>query len=226
MTEFADDDGIPESLLSDGAPEIVGPRTDFMKEVIRLKIKLKRSEVGQSNRNYAAERKIEELKKRWRNCMLKRKMPPCLWEYDLVLETNILNSIPRGQQWRTGIEVVTGKTPDISEWIDFEFYERLWYNDQKKIEIDGSGRCLARWLGVAHRVGSDLCFCMFLESGKVIARTTVQHVARDDYLNNDVKREIESFDRSVDERLSDQNFRADPSDGLYNQKVRFVHYFI
>ena len=60
----------------------------------------------------------------------------------------------------------------------------------------------------------------------MIARTTVQHVARDDYLNNDVKREIESFDRSVDERLSDQNFRADPSDGLYNQKVRFVHYFI
>ncbi len=93
----------------------------------------------------------------------------------------------------------------------------MWYNDQKKSKIDGGGRCLTQWLGVAHRVVSDLCYCLFLESGKVIARTTVQHVARDDYLNNDVKREIESFDRSVDERLSDQNFRADPSDGLYIQ---------
>ncbi len=91
-----------------------------MKEVNRLKIKLKQSEVGRSNQNYAAEREIGELKKRWRNCMLKRKVPPRLWDYGLVYETNILNRIPRGQQQRTGIEIVTGKTPDI---IDFEFYD-------------------------------------------------------------------------------------------------------
>jgi hypothetical protein len=46
----------------------------------------------------------------------------------------------------------------------------------EKIEIDGSGRRLARWLGVAHRVGSNLCYWLLLESGKVIAHTTVQHV--------------------------------------------------
>ena len=56
LTEFADDVGIPDSLLSDGAPEMVGPRTEFMKEVNRLKIRLQRSEVGRSNQNYAAER--------------------------------------------------------------------------------------------------------------------------------------------------------------------------
>jgi hypothetical protein len=39
--------------------------------------------------------------------------------------------------------MVTGETLDISEWIDFEFYDRVWYN-QQKIEIDGSGRQLAR----------------------------------------------------------------------------------
>jgi hypothetical protein len=67
-------------------------------------------------------------------------------------------------------------------------------SNQKKIEIDGSGRRLARLLGVAHRVGSDLCDWLLLDSGKVIARTTVQHVVRDDYLNDDVKDDIESFD--------------------------------
>jgi hypothetical protein len=71
LTEFANDVGIPNSLLSDGALEIVGPRTDFRKEVDRLKIRLKRSEVGRSNQNYAAEREIGVLKKRWRNRMLK-----------------------------------------------------------------------------------------------------------------------------------------------------------
>ena len=44
-------------------PEIVGPKTEFMKEVIHLKIKLKPSEVGLSNQSYAAEREISELKK-------------------------------------------------------------------------------------------------------------------------------------------------------------------
>jgi hypothetical protein len=51
----------------------------------------------------------------------------------------------------------------------------------------------------------------------MITRTTVQHVERDDYLNDDVTRKIKSFDRSVDERLSDQNFFADPSNRFYIQ---------
>ena len=56
LTEFSDDVGIPDSLTSDGAMEVVGPKTEFMKEVNRLKVRLKRAEVGRSNQNYAAER--------------------------------------------------------------------------------------------------------------------------------------------------------------------------
>ena len=217
LTEFADDVGIPDSLLSDGAAEMVGPRTEFMKEVNRLKIRLRRSEVGRSNQNYAAEREIGELKKRWRNRMLKRKVPPRLWDYGLVYESNILNRIPRGPHQRTGIELVTGETPDISEWLDFEFYDRVWFYDQKKIEIDGSGRRLARWLGVAHRVGSDLCYWLLLDSGKVIARTTVQHVVREDYVNDDTRSQIEHFDRAVEERLSDHDFILHEPNDFYIQ---------
>jgi hypothetical protein len=69
--------------------------------------------------------------------------------------------------------------------------------------MDGSGRRLARWLGVAHRVGSDLCYWLLLESGKVIARTTVQHETLDDILNEDIKQEIERFDIAIDDRLTD-----------------------
>ncbi len=189
-----------------------------MKEVNRLKIKLKQSDVGQSNQNYAAEKEIGELKKRWRHCMLKGKVPPRLWDDGLVYETNILNKIPCGQQQRTGIEIVTGETPDIlSELIDFEFYDKFCTITIKKPKIDSSGRRLARWLGVAHQVGSNLCYWFLLESGKVIARTTVQHIVRDNYLNDDGKRNIESFDRSVKEQLSDQNFMADPAVGFYFQ---------
>ena len=106
LTEFVDDVGIPDMLLSDLAPEMTGTNTESMKEVNRLTIKMKRSEKGRSNQNYAAEREIGELKKRWRNRMLRRKVPPRLWDFGLIYESNILNRIPRGSHQRTGIEVV------------------------------------------------------------------------------------------------------------------------
>ncbi|KAI2498914.1 Reverse transcriptase (RNA-dependent DNA polymerase) [Fragilaria crotonensis] len=169
---------------------LLARKNDFMKEVNRLKIRLKRYEAGRSNQNYAAEREIGELKKRWRNRMLKCKVPPRLWDYGLIYEANILNRLPRGrEQCTAGIEMVTGETPDISEWIDFEFYDRV----------------------------CDLCYWLLLESGKVIARTTVQHVIRDDYVNDDVKLEIERFDQSIDERLTVQNFIAYDTGGFYIQ---------
>jgi hypothetical protein len=127
LTEFTDDVGIPDSLMTDGAPETIGPGTEFMKEVSRLKIRMRRSEVRRSNQNHAAEREIGELKKRWRSRMLKKKVPTRLWYYGLVYESSILNRIPRGSQQRTGLEMVTGQTPDISEWIDFEFYDCVWF---------------------------------------------------------------------------------------------------
>jgi hypothetical protein len=46
LTEFSDDVGIPDSLTTEGAMEVVGPKTEFMKEVNRLKVRLKRAEVG------------------------------------------------------------------------------------------------------------------------------------------------------------------------------------
>jgi hypothetical protein len=186
---------------------------------------MRMSEVGRSNQNHAAEREIGELKKRWRSRMLKKKVPTQLWDYGLVYESSILNRIPRGSQQRTGLEMVTGQTPDISEWIDFEFYDRVWFYDQKKMEMDDAGRKLARWLGVAHCVGSDLSYWLLLPSGKVIARTIVQHVTREDILNDDVRRQVEAFDSDVEERLDDQRFVAqDPDATFFLQDEDDVYY--
>jgi hypothetical protein len=76
LTKFVDDVGIPDSLLSDGAPKMIGQRTKFMKDVNRFKIRLRRSEVGRSNQNYAAEREIGELEE----------LPPRLWDYGLIYD--------------------------------------------------------------------------------------------------------------------------------------------
>jgi hypothetical protein len=100
LTDFTNDVGIPDMLLSDGAAEVTGQHTDFMKEVNRLKIRLRRSEAGRSNQNYAVERKVGELKKRWRNRMLKSKVPPRLWDYTAGDVTNAyLNAKCREKIW-------------------------------------------------------------------------------------------------------------------------------
>ena len=36
--------------------------------------------------------------------------------------------------------MITGETPDISEWLDFSFYDRVWCYEHKKIEMDSTGK--------------------------------------------------------------------------------------
>ena len=70
---------------------------------------------------------------------------------------------------------------------------------------------------MAHHIGSDLCYWLLAESGNVIARTSVQHVTREDVLNEDVRGQIERFDAAVNERLYEQNFFNHEAQDFYLQ---------
>jgi hypothetical protein len=207
LIEFTDDVGIPERLVTDGATEFTGPHTEFVKEARRMRIMLHTTEQGRKNQNHAAEREIGFLSKRWKLRMTKKKVPKRLWDFGLVYESELLSRMARGDDRRTGYEVVTGQTPDISEWLDFECYDLVWWLErtEKPNITDYTGR-LARWLGVSHQVGSNLCYWLIMESGKIIAKTSVEHVTRDDYLQADKKAEIDEFNRRLEESLDDANF--------------------
>ena len=47
---------------------------------------------------------------------------------------------------------------------------------------------------------------MITETGKIISKTSVEHVTRDDYLQTDKRAEIEEFNRRLEESLDDANF--------------------
>ncbi len=53
-------------------------------------------------------------------------------------------------------KVVTGNTPDISEWLEFDWYEPIWYYDSFDFPA-GDKRLIGCWLGVAHRIGQATC---------------------------------------------------------------------
>jgi hypothetical protein len=42
----------------------------------------------------------------------------------------LLSWMAHGSDRRTGYEEVTGQTPDINEWLDFEFYDLVWRLDR------------------------------------------------------------------------------------------------
>ena len=207
LIDFTDDVGIPEQLVTDGATEFTGRHTEFIKEARRMRIKLHTTEQGRKNQNHAAEREIGFLAKRWKLRMNKKKVPKRLWDFGLIYESELLSRMARGNNKRTGYEEVTGQTPDISEWLDFEFYDMVWWLDRpSKPDFSDNTRRLARWLGVSHRVGSDLCYWLITESGKIISKTSVEHVTRDDHLNKDTLAEIERFTKQLNESLDDANF--------------------
>ena len=62
--------------------------------------------------------------------MVKKQVPKRLWDFGLVYESELLCHMARGMDNRTGYEEVTGQTPDISEWLDFEFYDLVWWLDR------------------------------------------------------------------------------------------------
>ena len=116
---------------------------------------------------------------------------------------------------RTGLERLTGDTPDISERLDFDIYDQVWFWDSPgKEENPRPGR----WLGVSHRIGSALCYWVIDEKGTVYSRTTVQHITSQDLKSEDIRHQFELLDQRLNKRLDDQNFVSpDAPNMLYEE---------
>jgi hypothetical protein len=137
-----------------------------------MRVKTRESELYTQRQN-EAETSIRELKKRWQHKMVTKGVHARLWDYGCIHQSEIMSRIASSRDGRTGIERITGETPDISERLDFDIYDLVWVWDSPNAEVNPR---LARWLGVAHRIGSDLCYWVINDKGNVMARTTVQHV--------------------------------------------------
>jgi hypothetical protein len=58
--------------------------------------------------------------------------------------------LARGSDNRPGIEKLMGQIFNISKWLDSNFYEHVWYWDQKKMDSMSSEQAhLGLWLGIA-----------------------------------------------------------------------------
>ena len=108
-------------------------------------------------------------------------------------------------QGRTPLEALTGETPDISQYLDFEFYDQFWFKEDA-----GLGETkLERFLGVSHQVGSLISYWVFPDSGIPMSHTTVQRVTNLESKTEKFKKRFSVYDKSIAEIFNEKYIDAD-----------------
>ena len=200
MKAFISDYGAPEHLTYDGAAVQVGSKTTFQQTLRRYEIKHHVSGPRRPNEN-PSEAAIRDLKTGWYRIKTKMNVPERLWCFgvEYIAETQCLTvNSSRYSQHRTPIEIVTGETPDISEYLDFGFYDWIWFRTNAGLAPAEIGR----WLGVSHRVGSSMSYWILPQSGIPVSCATVSRLTNLELQGVENKKRMESFDRNLEDKFN------------------------
>ena len=118
-------------MTYDGAQEQIGRKTEFQRVMRKYEIKGYVTETKRPNQN-SVEGCIRELQQRWYRTMFRTYCPKSLWSYGIPYVANIMPitaSFAADLQGRTPLEALTGETPDISQCLDFGFYDQVWFKE-------------------------------------------------------------------------------------------------
>ena len=134
--------------------------------------------------------------------MSKKRVPHRLWDYGIRWVCEVIQrmaSTSRHLNAGTPLKQLTGEMPDISEYLNFSFYDLCWSNDNA-----GLGETkLGRWLGVSHRVGSLISYWILTIKGNVVSRTTISRVTSLEMQEDLNKSRISEFDAAIKDCLND-----------------------
>ena len=154
LDRFLHEVGIPTEILTDGALELT--KSDWGKLCRKHKIKQITTEPHTPRQN-PAELAGGIIKRKVRHLMRRTGTPVRLWDYCWVYSADIRSLTVTDNihlDGNTPFGMVHGYTPDISEYMTFQWYDWVWYHDPN--EPDKS--LIGRWLGPAHDVGQGLAY--------------------------------------------------------------------
>ena len=140
------------------------------------------------------------IKSRCRDMMRRTNTPVVLWdyciEYNSELRTmTVSNSVELSG--RTPFERIMGYTPDISELVEFEWYQWVWYNDPASHDRIKLGR----WLGPAHNAGQGLAYYILNESGEVVMRSSVVPLKKTELSEPAILERTNKFSANIDRTI-------------------------
>jgi hypothetical protein len=120
------------------------------------------------------------------------------------LHNNTANAKPN---YRTPLEVRDGETPDISGLLEYEFWEKVYFQNptHEFPEIGGNER-LGRWLGRAQDYGDKMCYYILdVETEQIIIRSMVRSAEKTNRPNKglDEQQQHRDEDTTGDENSND-----------------------
>ena len=128
--------------------------------------------------------------------MVRKQVLPRLWEYGMRWCSGIMSLTYTSAGDLNGnipLSKVTGEMLDRSEFLDFGFYDYVWYKDNSGLWPQLPGR----WLGVADSHGNLMCYHVLNQNGKVVARSSVQRVTQLELQTNEYKTLFDTFDVKI-----------------------------
>ena len=146
-----------------------------------------------------AESAIGEVKKLTRRSMQATGTPIRLWCFCYEHCADILFLCATGRydlKGCTPYECVMHSTPDISEYVSFDWFQYCWYFNKATKE-----KKTCWWLGPAHNVGQSFCWYILLFNGSFIARSSIIPIESHESLFDEMKLQCLNFTISVEEKL-------------------------
>ena len=207
LRTFCREFGVPEKLIVDGATEQTGKNTEFMRQVRVNGIELQIAETG-LHRQSPAEGVVREVRRKWYRTMFKKRVPKGFWDYGMRWVCEIMQrTYLRGHRIDgcVPLQAVTGETIDISEYLDFGFYDRVWFHENAGLGEPVPGR----WLGVSKHVGGQMCYYVLSKSGKVVSRSSVWRATNLELNIEATKAIFDEFDERIKQIVKDDNFPVD-----------------
>ena len=163
--------GAPTGLFSDNAKSKTGKA---IKDIQRhYAIKDLQSEARHQHQNYA-ERRIQEVKATSNIIMDRVNAPMHVWLLCLQYVAQLLNNLATPSLGhRTPYEKAFGTTPDISNLLQFYFYQPFFYLDTNDPSYINSKEQYGHWVGIAENVGDALTFKILTPDFQIICRSTL-----------------------------------------------------
>ena len=165
-------DGVPSKIVMDGAREqIMGKFKEACQDAT---VQVQQLEYNTSC-SKIAEGAVQRNKRATIRAMAKLALPSRLWDYCAELQAKIrchnLHDIPtiNVQVPKT---VVTENTADISELVEFRWYQWIYYRDATK-SFPLPEEELGKYFGAYENVGSKMTMWILKQNGEIVSRTTL-----------------------------------------------------
>ena len=192
-------DGVPASIILDGSKEQT--QGDFRKKCRQADCRIKQLEPKTPQAN-AAEVGIKELKNGVGRQMFTSKAPKRLWDDCLEFESYIQSNTWNGRLENNGEvpeTVISGETGDISHLAQLGWYEWCMFRDTA-VPFPEDKMSLGRYLGPSIDVGPAMTAKILKANGEVLHRSTYRELTPLEWVDGDLKKQMEDFDRKVHDR--------------------------